>query len=196
MPDQATRNALTDQGAAYTVSKILSHVAATEFVEKNKVHFDLVRIMPGLIQGANELYRNAEDMRNMALLGSNTGIMRTALDVPQGGGRPTHQALLDDVARAHVLALKPEIAKNGDNFILASNDGVGMPWEDFVPIIEKQFPDAVAKGVLKPKMEDQNYIERYDVRSSEKALGFKYAGADEMVKSVVGQYIKFIEAEA
>ena len=152
--------------------------------------------MPGLIQGANELYRNAADMRNMAVLGSNTGIMRTALDVPQGGGRPTHQVLLDDVARAHVLALKPEIESNGDNFILASNGGVGMPWEDFVPIIEKQFPEAVAKGVLKPKMEDQNYIERYDVGSSEKALGFKYAGADELVKSVVGQYIKFVEAEA
>ena len=129
----------------------------------------------------------------MAVLGSNTGIMRTALDVPQGGARPTHQVLLDDVARAHVLVLKPEIAKNGDNFILASNDGVGMPWEEFVHIIEKQFPDAVAKGVLKPKFRDQNYIERYDVSGSEKALGFKYAGPEEMVKSVVGQYIKFVD---
>jgi hypothetical protein len=45
-------------------------------------------------------------------------------------------------------------------------------------------------------MEDQNFVERYDISGSEKALGFNYAGPDQMVKSVVGQYIKFVEAEA
>ena len=196
VPDEATRNALPDAGSAYTVSKILSHVAANDFVEQNKVSFDLIRVMPGLICGANEHYRSSAEMRNPLVLGSNQGIMRTALPIPQGGPRITHQVLLDDVAKAHVLSLKPEVAKNGDNFILAGNDGVGMPWEDFVPVIQRLFPDAVANGVLKPEVTDPNFIERYDVSGSEKALGFKYAGPEEMVKSVVGQYIKFVEAEA
>ena len=147
-------------GQAYPVSKLLAHLAASEYVEKNNVQFDLIRIMPGLTQGANELYSSAEDMRDPQILGSNHGTMMTALDMKAGGPRPTHQVYLDDVAKAHVLALNPDIAKHGDNFLIASNDGVGMPWEDFVPIIEHQFPDAVANGTLKPHMNDQNYIER------------------------------------
>lgn len=36
----------------------------------------------------------------------------------------------------------------------------------------------------------------YDVSASEKALGFEFAGAEAMVKSVVGQYLNFLEAES
>ena len=194
MPDEETRNSFPSAGQAYPVSKLLAHLAATEFVEKNKVHFDLIRMLPGYMQGANELYGSAEDMRDPRKLGSNSGIMLTALGMKAGGPRPTHQVFLDDVAKAHVLALWPGVAKHGDNFLLAANDGVGIPWEEFVPIIQGQFPDEVEKGILNPKMEDPPFIERYDVSASEKAFGFKFTGPEEMVKSVVGQYIDFVGA--
>lgn len=188
---------MTDGGVAYTVSKILAHVAADEFMEKSKPHFSLVRVMPGFIQGGNELYKNAAEMRDPKILGSDAGIMLTALAMSAGGGpRPTHQVLINDVAKAHVLSLDSKLAKNGDNFILAANDGVGTPWEEFVPIIERLFPDAVASGILKPTFLDQNFVERYETRSSEHALGFKFSGNEEMVKSVIGQYLKLLEAGA
>jgi nucleoside-diphosphate-sugar epimerase len=192
----ATLDGLTDPGAAYTMSKLLAHVAADDFMKMNKPSFDLIRILPGFMQGASELYSSATDMRDPAKLGSNSGTMLTALGMSAGGGpRPTHQTLVNDVAKAHVLALKPEIAKNGDNFLTVGNEGVGMPWEDVVTIIKEVFPDAVAKGVLKPEMKDQNFIERYEVGSTEKALGYKFASPEDMVKSVVGQYLQFVEVQ-
>ena len=166
-------------------------------MKDNKPSFDLIRTLPGFMQGVNELYRSAADMRDPAKLGSNSGTMLTALGMSAGGGpRPTYQTFVDDVAKAHVVALKPEIAKNGDNFLTVGNDGVGMPWQDVVPIIKKAFPDAVAEGILKPEMKDQNLIERYEVSSTEEALGYKFAGVEHMVKAVVGQYLEFVEAEA
>ena len=179
------------------MSKLLAHVAADDFMKKNGLSFDLIRIMPGFMQGASELYSSAADMRDPAKLGSNSGTMLTALGMSAGGGpRPTYQTFVSDVAKAHLLALKPEVAKSGDNFLTVGNDGVGIPWEDIVDVIKKLYPDAVAKGILKPEMKDQNFIERYDVASTEDKLGYKFAEPEVMVKSVVGQYLQLVEAEA
>jgi nucleoside-diphosphate-sugar epimerase len=191
-PQEALDNAPNMQ-MAYVFSKLLAHIKSTEYVEKNKVHYDLVRVLPGYIQGANELYKSAEEMRDPTILGSNDGTMRTALSMSAGGGpRPNGQVFLDDTANAHVLALKAPGVKNLTNLLILANEGVPTPWEDVVPIIEKLYPDAVAKGILKPAMLDQNMSYKGDVRSSEEALGFKFAGPEVFVKSVVGQYLKFL----
>ncbi len=177
---------------AYAMSKAMAHHAGNDFMEKNKPNFSLVRVLPGYIQGANELYVSADQMRDDAVTGSNEGTMNTALGRPVGHPRVTHQVFLDDVARAHVLALKEDVAKDGDNLLVVGNAGDSTPWEDVVPIIKRQFPEAVEKGTLTPKVEDENSIAHYDVSSSEKALGFKFAGLEEIVKSVVGQYLTLV----
>lgn len=158
-----------------------------------KPQFDLIRVLPGYIQGANELYTSAEQMRDPAVLGSNEGTMNTALGNKAGYPRITSQVFLDDVAKAHVFALKPEVAKDGDNLLVVANGGESTDWSDVVPIIQRQFPDAIAKGIIKPRVEDESGKNNYDVSSSEKALGFKFAGAEAYVKSVVGQYVAFVE---
>ena len=178
---------------AYGVSKVLAHTAATDFAKENQLNFDLIRVLPGYIQGANELYTTAEAMRDPAILGSNEGTMMTALGVTFDRPRLTHQVFLDDVAKAHVLALSRSL-RNGENLLVVGNNGDSIPWSDFVPIIQKQFPDAVAKGTITPKSEDENALGKYDVASSENALGFKFAGANEIVKSVVGQYVELAAA--
>ena len=159
-------------------------------MEKNNIHFDLVRVLPGYIQGANELYQKAEEMEVEATAGSNEGTMRTARGITAGKPRITTQVFLDDVAKAHVLALKPEVAKNGDNLLVVGTGGKSIPWSEFVPVIEKLFPDAVEKGILNPKAEDENMMRDFDVTSSEKALGFTFGGTEEIAKSVVGQYLR------
>ena len=162
-------------------------------MEENKPSFDLIRVLPGYIQGANEFYTSAEQMRDGAILGSNEGTMNTALGNKVGRPRVTHQVFLDDVAKAHVFALKPELAKNGDNLLVVANGGDSTPWVDVALIVKKLYPEAVGKGVLNPKSEDESANAYYDVSATEKALGWKFAGPEEYVKSVVGQYLGFFE---
>lgn len=194
VPDEETLKSFPVAGLAYGASKILAHQAGTDFMSEKEPQFDLIRILPGYIQGANELYTSAKQMRDPAVLGSNEGTMNTALGNKAGFQRITSQVFLDDVAKAHVFALKAEVAKNGDNLLVVANDGVSTDWGDVVPIIEHQFPDAIAKGVLTPKVEDESGHTIYDVRSSEQALGFKFAGPEAYVKSVIGQYVGFVGA--
>lgn len=192
LPDDETLKNYTNAPQAYTASKVLAHLAATKFVEENKVQFDLIRVLPSYIQGANELYTSAEQMRDPASLGSNEGTMNTVLGNIAGRPRLTHQVYLNDVAKAHVFALRSEVAKNGDNLLVVGNGGDSTSWQDYVPIIKRLFPDAVAKGLINPKAEDDNMNASFDVSSSEKALGYKFAGAEEIVKSVVGQYLRLL----
>ena len=174
------------------MSKILAHAAADEFLQKNRAHFDVIRVLPGYIQGANELYTSAEQMRDNKSLGSNEGTMNTALGNVVGHPRITSQVFLDDVAKAHVLGLRSDVVDHLDNLLVVGSGGDGVPWAEYVPIIERLFPDAVAKGLLRPNVEDESSNAFYDVSSTEKALGFKFAGAEEIVKSVVGQYLSLI----
>lgn len=194
IPDEKTLENLPEAFMAYVMSKVLAHVAGDKFMQEKKRQFDLVRVLPGYIQGANELYENAEEMKKSGNLGSNEGTMFTALGITQGKARITHQAYLDDVAKAHVLALKPEVAKNGDNLLIAGNGGNSIAWSEFVPLIKEQFPEAVAKGLLDPKADDEVLMGKFDVSGSEKALGFQFAGAEAMVKSLVGQYVQLAAA--
>lgn len=193
VPDQETLKSYPVAGLAYQASKVLSHAAGTDFMKERRPKFELVRVLPGYIQGANELYTSAEQMRDPAVLGSNEGTMNTAFGNKAGFPRITAQVFLDDVAKAHVFALKPEVAKNGDNLLVVGNGGDSTSWSDVVPVIEKLFPEAVAKGIVSPSVEDESANKFYDVSSSEKALGYKFAGPEAYVKSVVGQYIGFVE---
>ena len=180
-----TANKVTDFFEAYTISKVLAHNAADEFVKSNKVGFDLVRVLPGYTQGQNELHHTRAEM----MTGTNGALLGTALGQKQDGPKLTAQVFLDDVARAHVLALKPEIAKHKDNLIVAGNGGVGVEWDVISREVEKQFPKEIEDGELKPVKGQENWITKFDVTSSEKALGYTFAGAEEMVKSVIGQYL-------
>lgn len=181
-----------DPMMAYILSKVLAHVSATKFVEDHPGHYDLIRILPGYVQGANELQHNATDMSEAKKSGSNEGIMTVALGHVIGRPRITGQVYLDDVANAHVLALKPEVAKHGDNLLIMGDNGDCLPWAAYVPVIEKLFPDAIKTGILKPSAVDEDMLFCMDVSASEKALGYKFAGSETMVESVVGKYIELV----
>ena len=193
MPDAETLKSLPSAAQAYGASKVLAHTAGSDFIKENQVQFKLVRVLPGYIQGANELYRSAADMRDEAILGSNEGTMLTALGVKVGHPRITHQVYLDDVAKAHVLALSADV-NSGDNLLVVGNKGISVPWSDFVPLIQKQFPDAVARGIIDPKAEDESVGAKFDVASTEELLGYKFGGPEEIIKSVVGQYLALVES--
>lgn len=168
---------------------MLKYAAGIRYCEQHPVHFDLVNILSGYIQGRNELYNHVEDMEEIATLGSNEGVMYTALGKSLGFPRLTHQVFLDDVATAHVVALQR--SKHLNNFIVAGNEGRGTPWADIIPIIQRLYPKEVANGLLRPGVSDPDRIVHYDVSSSEEALGMKFSGMETMVKSVIDQYLEF-----
>ena len=98
--------------------------------------------------------------------------------------------MLEDVAKAHVFALSSDTTVNLDNLLVVGNGGRGIPWDEMAAIIERHYPNEVELGILSPPRGQQDWITKFDVRSSEQALGFGFAGGDEMVKSVVDQYLQ------
>lgn len=185
LPNEVAEN-VTDVFEAYTNSKTIAYEAAIDFVKDRKPSFDLVHILPGYVQGANELNETAGDMHN----GSNSATMGTALGTIIDSPKLTAQVLLEDVARAHVLALDPRVAQNLTNLVVVGNGGRGIPWDEMSTIVERYYPNEIASRVLSPTKGQQDWMTKYDVRPSEQALGFRFAGGDEMVRSVMDQYLK------
>jgi hypothetical protein len=90
-----------------------------------------------------------------------------------------------------VLALDPTLAKNGDNFIAAgSPSGKGIEWNDVTRIVSKLFPDAVKSGILPLGGDQESIASNYDVSKTEEAFGFKFAGLETQVESLIGQYVE------
>lgn len=192
-PDASTLAKAQSPNEAYVFSKILSHNAASEFMRSHpEAPFDLVRILPGYIQGAHELYTSPDQLSDSKKSGSNEGVMNTALGNFMNLPRISAQVLLDDVAKAHVLALREDVAKGWDNFSVVGTGGNSVDWREYVPIVERLFLEAVREGVLRPEVKDESFLTYWDVEESEKRLGFKFAGAEEMVASVVGQYMELV----
>lgn len=185
-PSDEVADRISDVFEAYTTSKVIAYQAAIDFVTDQKRNFDLVHVLPGYIQGANELNETASDMLN----GSNSALMGTALGMMVDSPKLTAQVLLEDVAKAHVLALHPNIAPHLTNLAVVGNSGRGIPWDDMAAMIERYYPQKVKLGILSPSKGQQDWMTNFDVRSSEQALGFRFAGGAEMVRSVIDQYLQ------
>lgn len=174
---------------AYANSKTITYHVAPGFVKERKVAFHLVHVLPGYIQGANELNEKPEDVKG----GSNSATMGVALGQVSEGPKLTGQVLLEDVAKANVLALEEKVAPHLANLIIAGNGGQGIPWAQIAEIIESNYPDEVNVGILRPAKDQQDWLTHFDVRSSEDALGFQFAGGEEMARSVVNQYLQLLK---
>jgi hypothetical protein len=177
---------MMDVFEAYTTSKVIAYQAAIDFAKDRKPGFDLVHVLPGYIQGANELNEKVSDLQN----GSNSATMGTVLGTIIDGPKLTAQVLLEDVAIAHVLALDPKIAPHLTNLVVVGNAGKGIPWDEMAALIQRHYPQEFKLGILSPTKGQQDWMTNFDVRSSEQALGYRFAGGAEMVKSVVDQYLQ------
>lgn len=188
-PSKSELDSYTSAAKAYFASKVLSHRAASEFMADNSPHFDLVRTLPGYVQGGNELATSTDEL----VRGSSEGTINTALGKIAPFPKPANQVLLDDVAKAHVLALDKSKVKGGQNLVLVGGDGAGWKWDEFVPYIEDMYSAEIAAGIFKPRKGQQVYEHVLDIAESEKSLGFKFTGPREMVKSVLDSYLQLLK---
>lgn len=178
-----------DNGKAYGASKTAQLNAVEEWTREETPRFAVVTIHPSWVLGRNDLASTVEEL----WAGTNRFLLDVAIgrvfDEPRTGAC-VH---VDDVARAHVLALG-ETVRGNRNFVLNSP----MRWEEVAGILERDFRDGVEKGVL--SMEGKQSTAPIDIRGeeTEEVFGFRYLSFEEQVKSVVGQYLelKGLEGQA
>ncbi|KFY84952.1 hypothetical protein V498_07772, partial [Pseudogymnoascus sp. VKM F-4517 (FW-2822)] len=128
---------------AYFASKTLSRIAIRKFMEEEKPEFEFVNLLPTVVYGPDELATNAAEL----VTSGNYLALSPLLDVniPQMVGATVH---VDDVARAHIDALKLSVQGNKD-YILSSDAPDGVNWEAAQNYVRKFFPEAVENGTLK-----------------------------------------------
>lgn len=174
---------------AYFASKTVSRIATRKFMEEEKPEFEFVNLLPSVVFGPDELATNAAELVTSGnylalgpLLDSNTPLMV---------GATVH---VDDVARAHIDALKPSVQGNKE-YILSSDAPDGIHWEDAQNYVKKFFPEAVENGTLKLGASTMARIWRLDTRETEKEFGWEFVSFKETLKELVGQYLNFVAAE-
>ena len=169
--------------AAYSAGKAAALAAVDDFVRDNKTTFDAINILPAWIFGTDELVSEAANMRagstNSVLLGVVTGVKS---EIPNTGNAVKGS----DVALAHVRALDPKVAGN-QSFGLSSD----IVWEDAITLAQKYHPEAFKNGQLSSGTQPTLPM-HWDVSKTEKILGIKLAGFDQMVKEVTDEYLQLL----
>lgn len=168
---------------AYCAAKALTLNAAEAWMKEQQLNFGVTHILPGDIYGPNELVTNPDDM-----LQSGTNRILLTPVVGRHYDQSTSSTIhLDDVANAHIVALRPQTPTNR-LYLLHSGGVSGNQVEDLFDIVRRNFPDDVGKLLL-----NNGTISTFklpvDASESERTLGFQYIGYEKQVTDVVAYYL-------
>jgi len=177
--------------AAYPASKVLANAAAVDFVSKENPHFDVVHVLPAYVQGRNEPVTSARDLVERP--SSNQTMLNVVLGVKETRPRPSDLVLVDDVAAVHVAALENQTVTNGERFIAAYPRP--FKWADLGGIVKKLFPEEVASGVLPLGDAPLDWVMGADASKTTERLGVEFHGHEDMVRSLIGQYVELVKKE-
>ncbi|KAG0645446.1 Ketoreductase CTB6 [Hyphodiscus hymeniophilus] len=173
---------------AYSASKVRALVATKDFVAEKKPEWDIINIMPSFVVGDNEMITDPKLISD----GTVSAAMAQVLGGDSGWGAvPSTSVHVADVARLHVDALNPKIDGN-QSFLAVSEGERGTRWEEAIAIVNKNFPEAVKKGVLPNNGTAATKRTKVDASRTEKVFGFKFASYEEQVKSAVKQYLELV----
>lgn len=186
MPSAPYANAFV----AYIASKVGAILESEAWMEANKadIGFDTIFVHPAYTIGRDDTVSTSKGVNE----GTNSSMLGTVLGEDAGYGKSSNTVHVDDTARVHVLALKPEIAGN-QSFLTVSEGLKGTTWEDSLKIVEKHFPEAVKKGTLPNNGTAPTVYNTVDVSKTEKTFGFVHKTYEEQVVSVVGHYLELLE---
>ncbi|TKA78386.1 hypothetical protein B0A55_04718 [Friedmanniomyces simplex] len=180
---------LTSPVQASTFSKVLAHTVVTDWIHAHPdTHFEVVRVLPGYVKGANDLI-GPDDIESI-FISSSEGVLDTALGRIKDEPKPDRHVCLDDVARAHVVALDGKVVRVWHLLTAVANRGIGWTYDDFVDVIERMFPKEIKAGILSPKKGQADWKMGFDVEDTYRALGYEFAGREEIVKNVIEQYLQ------
>jgi nucleoside-diphosphate-sugar epimerase len=180
-----------DPWVAYRASKILANKAVDDFVKNNKLEFDVTHILPTYVQGRNEPVTSSRELMDRP--SSNQSMIRFLAGHKEKAPRPTDFVLLEDVAATHVAAMEAKNITSGERFIAAYPPPV--PWLEVEKVAKKLFPKEVENGTLPLGGEQPDWDAGFDSSKTTEKLGVQFHGIEDMVKSLVGQYVELLEKE-
>jgi nucleoside-diphosphate-sugar epimerase len=173
---------------AYAASKVRALVATKEFVKEKKPEWDVINIMPSFVIGDNEIITDPKLISD----GTVSAAFAQVLGGDSGWGNvPSTSIHVADIARLHVEALNPKIEGN-QSFLAVSEGERGTRWEEAIEIVNRNFPEAVKKGILPNNGKAATKRTKLDSSRTEKVFGFKFQSYEEQVKSVVKQYLTLL----
>jgi len=175
---------------AYSAGKVRALVYTKEFVKEKKPEWDVISIMPSFTVGDNEMITDPKLIAD----GTVAAAFAQVLGGDSGWGIvPSTSVHVEDVARLHVEALNPKIEGN-QSFLAVSEGERGTRWEDAIDIVNRNFPEAVKKGVLPNNGTAGTKRTRLDASRTEEVFGFKFQSYEEQVKAVARQYLSLVGA--
>jgi len=172
---------------AYRASKARALDAAEQFYIERKPAFSIVHIMPSYVYGANDLVTDAKSIAS----GSNAMIMGLVLGMTTPYASPGTVIHVDDVARIHVGALDEKKIPGNASFFAS----IPAQFEDALGIVRRLFPEAVEDGRLPLGGKRGTLPMTVDIQDTISVFG-PLKSYEEMVKSVVGQYLELLAKKA
>lgn len=175
--------------AGYLTSKVLAEKAAFDFVEKEKLHYDIATVCPPMVYGPM-----AQDFDSLDKLNERTEdfykpFNGSLTEVPATG----FWAYVDvrDLALAPRLAYeKPEAANQ--RFLIANR---GYSYQVFVDILKEKFPDLASKIPSKANPVNDAFpdgVYKVDNSKARTVLGIKFRSIEETVVDTV-KYLQALE---
>ena len=172
---------------AYGASKVFALHAAEEFLRDNRPAYDVNFILPGFVVGRNELITDPAHI----LDGTNEGALLQVLGKTAPYPLPASTVHVDDVAKAHVLALDPSVL-SGQKFGVTSNGIQGPKWDDSLAVVREHFPKQVADGTFPLGGTQPSKRVLFDSSRTTKVLGLEFKSYEDQVRSVAGHYLDLL----
>jgi nucleoside-diphosphate-sugar epimerase len=176
---------------AYRASKILASAAVRDFIAKEKPRFDVVEVLPAYVQGFNEPVTSAKELVDRP--SSNCTMILFALGHKETTPRPVDFVHVEDVAEVHVDAMEAEHVTSGERFIASYPRP--FEWAEVEESIRKLFPEEVKNGILPLGGEITGFTIGLDVSKTVERFGIHFRGLDDMVQSLIGQYVDLVKKE-
>jgi nucleoside-diphosphate-sugar epimerase len=177
---------------AYAASKVRALLATKDFVAAKKPEWDIINILPSFVIGDNEMVTDPKLISD----GTVSAAFAQVLGSDSGWGAvPSTSVHVADVARLHVEALNPKIT-GGQSFLAVSEGARGTVWEEGIEIVNRNFPEAVKKGILPNNGVAATKKTKLDASRTEKVFGWKFQSYEEQVKSVAKQYLELLGEKA
>lgn len=170
--------------AAYWASKALARAHVHEFLTERKPHFDIIQLLPSVVIGPDDLATDLATLQ-VGTRGMVLPIVKgVKMDMPLVGT----PVLADDVAKAHVDAIKSSIPGNKD-YILSSDAPEGIAWNAMNEIAKKYFPQEVESGLIPCGGSLPTRKWKLDTSDTEAAFGWECTSFEETVRRLLEQYI-------
>lgn len=173
---------------AYWASKALARNHVHEFLSQKQPHFDIIQLLPSVVLGPDDWATDLETF----FVGTR------AMILPIVQGKAIEAALLgasvfvDDVALAHVDAIKPSVPGNKD-YILSSDTPNGIEWNSILNIALQYFPHEVESGLLQCTGSLPTRRWELDASDTEKAFGWKFTSFEDTMRKQLQQYITLVK---